>query len=53
MVNWYAVGLSVALLYIIPKRYVADKILNYYKYGALTVPLKTIVVILDDIGKLS
>ncbi|KAJ3625627.1 hypothetical protein MTP99_016187 [Tenebrio molitor] len=50
MVNWYAVGLAVAFIYILPKRLIARKIMNYYKYGALMVPPKTVIVILDDIG---
>ena len=51
MVNWYAVGLAAALVYIVPKRYFIQKVLNYYRFRSLNMPPKTIVVLLDDIGK--
>ncbi|KAJ3643054.1 hypothetical protein Zmor_025792 [Zophobas morio] len=50
MVNWYAVGLAAALVYIVPKRYFIQKVLNYYRFRSLNMPPKTIVVLLDDIG---
>lgn len=50
MVNWYAVGLGLALAYILPKREIYNRIVNFYKYRTLFVPPKTVIVILDDIG---
>ncbi|XP_044270779.1 uncharacterized protein LOC123015225 [Tribolium madens] len=50
MVNWYAVGLAAAIVYILPQRAIATRLVNFYKYRTLFVPPKTVIVVLDDIG---
>lgn len=47
-----ALGLAAGIIYVLPKRFIVSKLIHFYKYRTLRAYVKTVIVVLDDIGNI-